>query len=250
MSQSRTASVPVELAGGGRLSLFDAISERNRALNKKSLVHRLVYVGRLSETLLDKRDLGGYCEKLCKHCQQQFSGEGASGILLIYSSYYVHLVESSGEILHAIVDDLESSESKKRGLTKQSKILNLASDIPVRLFGQWSYRVLTLPQSTRPDEYDPTESLDQVVGQCLRQLLQVGNYLNKIPKSEFRSAMDSLPERVPDLIIPPDILEYLIQSSKLCSPTRYKYVYRNPCKVVLDNELVWPLPVRLFPYTI
>jgi hypothetical protein len=118
------------------------------------------------------------------------------------------------------------------------------------VFNQWSFRVLTLPQTTRPDEYNPTEPVEQVVGQCLRQLLQLGSYLSRVPKSDFRAAMDSLPERVPDHIIPPDILEYLIQTSELYSPTRYKEMYRKPCKVVLDNELIWPLPVRLFPYTI
>jgi hypothetical protein len=67
-------------------------------MNKKSLVHRLVYIGKLSERLGEKRDLGGYCERLCKQCQQHFSGEGVSGILLIYSSYYVHLIEVQSPI--------------------------------------------------------------------------------------------------------------------------------------------------------
>ena len=47
-----------------RLSLLDVIEERNRALNKKSMLNRMVVVGKLRSDMADKRDLGQHYEKV------------------------------------------------------------------------------------------------------------------------------------------------------------------------------------------
>ena len=47
-----------------RLSLLDVIEERNRALNKKSMINRMVVVGKLRPDMADKRDLGQHYEKV------------------------------------------------------------------------------------------------------------------------------------------------------------------------------------------
>ncbi|PIK42432.1 hypothetical protein BSL78_20728 [Apostichopus japonicus] len=109
--------------GNTRLNLLQIIEDRNRTLNKKSLLHRLVYVAKLHENLHDKRDLG----------------------------------------------------------------------------------------------------------------------------SNTQNVMDSLHQKVPDLLIPQDLLGYLLNSLDLCSPDQFLNKYDEPFDVILDQELVWPLPTKTFP---
>ncbi|XP_038067153.1 testis-expressed protein 47-like isoform X2 [Patiria miniata] len=230
-----------------RLTLLEVIEERNRALNRKALLHRLVYIARLSDQLDDKRDLGAHYEKKFKQWQSHFQGEGATGMLLVYPNHYVHLVESSSEMLMALIRDLGTMEvTGDQALISQSKVLVISSNVPTRLFSQWSFRVLNLPAS-RLEEYETSEPIQSLAPECLALMLKLGAYLAKQPKVTLKNVMDSLHEKVPDLLIPQDLIGFLLQSTDLCSPKEFLNRYDKPLDIVLDSELVWPLPTKNFP---
>ncbi|EDO37997.1 predicted protein [Nematostella vectensis] len=75
----------------GRLSLLDLVLEKNRAQNKKQLVHRLVYVSKIRPEVADRRDIGEHYERLFKNSPA--NGEAVSGLLLIYPVHIVHVLE-------------------------------------------------------------------------------------------------------------------------------------------------------------
>ncbi|XP_071797872.1 testis-expressed protein 47-like isoform X2 [Asterias amurensis] len=230
-----------------RLNLLEVIEERNRALNRKALLHRLVYIAKLSGKLDDKRDLGAHYEKKFKQWQSHFQGEGATGMLLVYPNHYVHLVESSNEMLMALIRNLGTMELEKNdSLISQSKVLVISSNVPTRLFSQWSFRVLNLPAS-RLEEYETSESIENLAPECLSLMLKLGAYLAKQPKVTLKNVMDSLHEKVPDLLIPQDLIGYLLHSQDLCSPKEFLDKFDKPLDIVLDSELVWPMPTRNFP---
>ncbi|KAJ8037371.1 Testis-expressed protein 47 [Holothuria leucospilota] len=233
--------------GNTRLNILQVIEERNRALNKKSLLHRLVYVAKLHDNLHDKRDLGSHYEKKFKQWQNHFQGEGATGMLLVYPNHFIHLVESSTEMLSSVIRDLrDQCQSSGASLISCSKILVISSNVPTRLFNQWSFRVLNLPAS-RLEEYETTEPIEKLAPECLALMLKLGAYLAKQPKVTLKNVMDSLHEKVPDLLIPQDLLGYLLNSPDLCSPSEFLDRYDKPFDCVLDQELVWPLPTKNFP---
>ncbi|XP_033108435.1 testis-expressed protein 47-like [Anneissia japonica] len=229
-----------------RLNLLEVIEERNRALNKKSLLHRLVYVAQLSENLNDKNDLGAHYEKQLKNWQNHHQGESATGLLLAYPNYFVHLVETCSDEITAIIRDLKQMTETENSPISHSKILVISSNVPSRLFQQWSFRVLNLPAS-RLEEYETSEPIEKLVPECLTLMLKLGAYLAKQPKITQRNIMDSLHEKVPDLLIPQDLIGFLLRSDDLLSPQSYLEKYDRPFDIVLDNELVWPLPTRNFP---
>ncbi|GCC27291.1 hypothetical protein chiPu_0005715 [Chiloscyllium punctatum] len=59
----------------------------------KSLLHRLFFLAKTSPELLNKRDLGGYYENLFQKLQRSHQGEGITGLLLLYSSHIIHVLE-------------------------------------------------------------------------------------------------------------------------------------------------------------
>ncbi|XP_035695583.1 testis-expressed protein 47-like isoform X1 [Branchiostoma floridae] len=237
-----------DLSTVDRLSLLSA-KERIRQQylpEKKSLIHRLVYIARLTGNLNDKRDLGAYYEQLFKKLHNHYQGEPATGLLLIYPQYCIHSVESSSEMLTATLRDLVSHQQSEGALLSDAKILIMSHDIPTRLYPQWSHRVLNLPAS-RLEKYETNESVEQLVPECLTQLLKLGVYLAKTPKLNLKNAMDSLHEKVPELLPPQDLIGYLLTSLELDSPQQYLKRYHTPFHTVLDGELVWPVADRLFP---
>ncbi|XP_071957533.1 testis-expressed protein 47-like [Antedon mediterranea] len=229
-----------------RLNLLEVIEDRNRALNKKSLLHRLVYVAKLSENLNDKNDLCVHYDKQLKYWQNHYQGDSATGLLLVYPNYFVHLVETCSEEIISIIRDLKELTEAEDSPISNSKILVISSNVSNRLFQQWSFRVLNLPAS-RLEEYETSEPIEKLVPECLTLILKLGAYLAKQPKITQRNIMDSLHEKVPDLLIPQDLIGYLLRSPELFTPQSYLEKYDQPFDIVLDNELVWPLPTKNFP---
>ncbi|XP_071509520.1 testis-expressed protein 47-like [Diadema antillarum] len=238
---------PTEVLTRPRHSVLDAILSKIRKADpdRKSLLHRLVYVAKLHDSLSDKRDLGAHYERQFKNWQNHFQGEGATGMLLVYPNHFVHLVESSSEMLMALIRDLRDM-IEGGGLVEQSKILVISSNVPTRLFSQWSFRVLNLPAS-RLQEYETTEPIEKLAPECLALMLKLGSYLAKQPKITLKTVMDQLHEKVPELLIPQDLIGYLLFTPDLCTPAEFLQRYDSPMDVVLDNELVWPLPTKNFP---
>ncbi|KAK3705194.1 hypothetical protein QZH41_013992, partial [Actinostola sp. cb2023] len=201
----------------GRLSLFDLILEKNRAQNKKQLVHRLTHY-----------------ERLFKNSQAYVHGEAVSGLLLIYPVHVVHVLESSADVLQDVIQDMEEEEQGISGKFFNSKILVYTGDLPNRLFTQWSFRCIN-QSAARMQEYTTNESINVAVMEALNLLLKLGEYLAKLPKLSLSKTMDQLPEKCPELLVRQDLLEYLINSKYLSTPSQYLKRYTRPLNITLES---------------
>lgn len=229
----------------GRLSLFDLILERTRAQNKKQLVHRLVYVSKIRQDVNDRKDIGAHYERLFKELQTQVHGEAVTGLLLIYPVHIIHVVETSYNMLLKVIEDLEEDEQSISGMLLNTKILVCTGDLNNRLFGQWSFRTLNLAVS-RMQEFTTNEPIDVVVTEALTLVIKLAEYLAKLPKISLTNTMDQLPEKVPDLLVRQDLIEYILNSQELNTPTLYLKRYTTPVDIVLESEMAWPMQTRLF----
>ncbi len=73
-------------------------------------------------------------------------------------------IQSSSEMLLSIIRDLrDMDEMQDTRLITQSKILVISSNVPTRLFNQWSFRVLNLPASRLLEEYETSEPIEKLV---------------------------------------------------------------------------------------
>ncbi|KAK3600890.1 hypothetical protein CHS0354_019243 [Potamilus streckersoni] len=119
-----------------------------------------------------------------------------------------------------------------------------------RLYQQWGIRMLDI-QSARLESYESSEGAEKVVIDLLAQLLKLGNKLATTPKISLKSTMDTLHEKFPDLLPQQEILHYLLEENDSCmmSPKEYLDLYEKPFDVTLEEDLMWPVPTRLFPYS-
>ena len=126
-------------------------------------------------------------------------------------------------------------------------------------------------------EYKPSEGLDVVIADCISNLIKLGLYLSAVPKEGLATALDGLHEQVPELLCSQAMMEFFLRtddvdsgeyfSMRICiiklSAKKYILIsyfstlfavndylsrYDGTISIVSDNDVVWPHPVRLFPY--
>ncbi|XP_065898692.1 testis-expressed protein 47-like [Dysidea avara] len=227
-------------------SMLDAIME-TFVDNKRQLLHCLVCVSRLSPSIGDKRTVGGHYEQLFRACSSQYQGEGPTGILLVYPQHCLHLVEAPSELLMDVVKDLEK-QGKEKAMLVETKILIFATNIKMRFYGHWCHRVLNLPTLAKGDSYQTNNPVHETVVSNVENLYILGQRLGKMPQLEQKKTLDNLPEKLPELLLQQDVLEYFLAQSELMHPTEFIQLYGKLPQVTLDGETIWPVPVRLFPY--
>ncbi|XP_032995447.1 testis-expressed protein 47-like isoform X3 [Lacerta agilis] len=228
-----------------RTSMYQLRLERQRVDGKKSLLHRLIFLAKISPELADKRDLAEYWEQLFASLQRSYyQSEGVTGLLLLYPTYVVHILESSSDVLYAVLRDLRDMEEQQRVLVLDAKILVMSHNLPSRLFQQWNYKVLNVPE--RYQEYDAAreEPAEAIICECLTTLLKLGKHLQRYPKKP-KNLEDTILEKVPELIVPQDTICHLLECQELLSAAQYLQLYDSPVNILMDSETSWPLAERL-----
>ncbi|XP_048248729.1 testis-expressed protein 47-like isoform X1 [Haliotis rufescens] len=215
----------------------------------KSLVHRVVYISKLRDEDIDRVEAGNYYERQLKNLQNVHQSVSVTGLMLIYMKHIVHVVETSSDMLLEIVKDLHYSQTSDQGFISKAKILVISHDIPQRLYQQWSFRTLDI-EAHRLEAFEPSETTDKLIIDVLTQLLKLGKFISKTPKLNFKNAMDSLHQNVPEFLPQQAAIHYLLEEDDNCMllPSEYINTYTKPFDTALDSDKVWPLPTRLFPY--
>ena len=222
-----------------RLNLLDIILERTRALNKKSLVHYLIYIGRLNrEQSNSQQAVADFHERLLKNYTGQFQIETITGLLLIYPGHFIHVVEGPENLLKDLVYGV--NERISGNFMKEVKLLVYRNDAPTRLFSQWSSRVLNLI-SVRMDESKNQDALEVKVTEAINLIMKLAQNLSRIPKSQIKANLDQLASKFSTALPPQDLIESLIKYKELPLLSKYQRKNLQPTKVTLDSELVWPL---------
>nr|XP_023957487.1 uncharacterized protein LOC101947770 isoform X3 [Chrysemys picta bellii] len=165
----------------------------------KSLLHRLVFLAKISPELADKRDLAGYWHRLFLSLQRYYQGEGVTGLLLLYPTYVVHTLEASSEVLYSILRDLRDMQPQQHSSGATRCWLCPA--------GTWA----TTPRARSQ----------------LRPSLSPPN----LP--------DAVLEEVPNLIVPQDTICHLLECRELLSPAQFLQAYDSPLNVVMDSGHVF-----------
>ena len=222
-------------------NLLDIVIERTRSTNKKSLIHRLIYLGRLNPDVRNPIELGEHYENFFRSATGNFQTEPVSGLLLLYPSYFVHILEGPENVLFDVI-----KEGVKNGNNTilDCKVLVYVNNVPGKLFSIWAFRVLSLT-AVRMDGSKMQESFENSVTDALTLIHKLANELLKLTKVQLKGALDQLTVKYTHLLIPQDLIETLLGLKELLSFSQFETKYMLPLHVTLDEELVWP--VQDFP---
>ncbi|NXC46857.1 TEX47 protein, partial [Penelope pileata] len=207
-------------------------------------LQRLLVLARLHEAVTAE-EVAGYHRELFEDALKYNTREEVSGLLLLCSSYVLHVVESCSSTIHLLIRDLASLQNQGPGAFLQDiKVLVVAHDLPRRLFPEWEAIAVTSPVP-RPRGSTQPQPVEEMVAECLSLLLDVAADLPKIAEDDGEDSSDTLCTLASELLIPAETISSLCKAEECTSPVDFLRTYLSPFQPALDSETVWPVPMHL-----
>ncbi|XP_062954875.1 testis-expressed protein 47 [Cynocephalus volans] len=217
--------------------------EKLRLQLKKFLLHRMFLVAKIRANM-EKKEITDYYEQMFQSILKHHLGEAVTGLLLIYPTSILHILESSNGTLYQILSDyLGHEEDETDFLIQEMKIIVIAHNIPTRLFMQWHVSVIKVPVMYL-DDVTQSEPLEEVITEFLTQTHKLALHLFKTVKVGTKGPGDNLHQVAPDLLLSEQIVKYLCKSEEFLDPATFMSMYNKPIHIILDSEVVWPAPSR------
>nr|XP_025959759.1 testis-expressed protein 47-like [Dromaius novaehollandiae] len=228
------------LAAPERRSLLAARLERLHASlaplcpQSRFPLHRLVVVARRGEGA-EAAAVAGYHRRLFENALKCHSGEQVSGLLLLYSSCVLHVIESCIGTIHLIIQDLASLQNQgHNALLQEIKVLVVSHNIPTRLFPDWYVTTVT-PPVTYLQDATQSQSTAEVVTECLTLLFKLAAYVPKMLEDDSDDLSNNLHTLAPELLIPAETINYLCNIEECASPEEFLKMYLNPLQPAMDS---------------
>ncbi|XP_008938739.1 PREDICTED: uncharacterized protein C7orf62 homolog, partial [Merops nubicus] len=182
-----------------------------------------------------------YHRGVIENAIEDHTGEPVSGLLLLYSSSIIHVVESCSSTIHHIIQDLASLQNQGySALLQEIKVLVVAHNIPTRLFPDWHVVTATSPVAA-PGDSTQSQPTAEVVAQCLALLLKVAASIQNFEDNN-EDASETVHTLAPELLIPAEMINYLYNAEECASPEDFLRMYLSPSQTTLDSDTVWPVP--------
>ncbi|XP_068438973.1 testis-expressed protein 47 [Clinocottus analis] len=194
---------------------------------ERIVLQRLILIARLPLHLADRTELGVHYEKLHLQLSEQFIMDPMTGLLLVYPSCLLHVIESSRDVLVSV---LENMQQQPEGVFMEAaKLVFMAHDPESRLFPQWSYKVLDADE--RAVDYKglgEEESTESLVCSVLTALQTLGEPTSE--KAGSGSALDESPEP----LVSESIIYNLLTRDELLTPQQYLQMYNTPMNIHMN----------------
>ncbi|XP_041862367.1 testis-expressed protein 47-like [Melanotaenia boesemani] len=218
-----------------RASLFHVVSSQ---MKEDVVIQQLLVVARLPLDGGGRTELGDYYGKLIFKLRTRLPLEKITGLLLIYPTCLLHVVEGSREALNSVLKDMAR---QPESALLDAKIVLVGHGLQSRLFKDWNYKVLEADQaaSKAAVEGDEEQNTETLVCRVLSALQELKTHL----------AAGSFPGPVLDerteLIVSQNVLEKLLSQDDFMSPQQHLEIYSSPLNI--SGELGKVDPRSLFP---
>ena len=141
-------------------------------------------------------------------------------------------------------------EHESRGFLKRTKIL-YSCDVQTPSFMVYGHQILNF-SSSLTTEFKTNDPTEQVVADCLKNLAGLGEHARAVAggrgSTPGQGALGGMQEEVPELVPAQGMLEYFTKHKQLESLAGYAGRLNQHLHVVLDCDIQWPIPERLYPY--
>ncbi|XP_073492615.1 testis-expressed protein 47-like [Aquarana catesbeiana] len=231
-SHHRRLSTP----GFPYISALTAVLETQ---HMKSVNHRLFYAAKISPEGTNYKDFTDHCDKLFKKLLKSNLGESITGLLLIYPTCVIHIIESSSEILFGIIQDLAHIQRDGvNSLLREARILVISHNISSRLFQQWNYHRMRL--QSNDTHVTQNQSEEEVAEKCFTTLLKLGIFLSEILQPGSKGPEEDLHGLAPELCVQEETIHFLLKSDRFLKPEEFLGMYDRPVNVSILSDQLWP----------
>ncbi|XP_013140108.1 PREDICTED: uncharacterized protein C7orf62 homolog [Papilio polytes] len=250
-------------------SVLDNVEENFTRIGLKTYAIRMIYAG---EHLLKKEEIIHMFSKTVEDVNSSYCDIHITGLLLVYDSFFVHVIEGSEDTVHrqirflfnletqmseqkALIEaaeaaaqekTVEGNAEKEYKIFRRLKMIMVYHSMQTLMFSGW--RALT----ARPPSL--VGNLD-VYGPIAAHMEQLRIFLDKMSKLcdlakhehhlsfEGLSAVDPKIEALPEVTL----LDFLLESRYILDLRRTAHMHRRVDDYVFYFENVWPLPTHFTP---
>ncbi|NXA38402.1 TEX47 protein, partial [Eudromia elegans] len=176
-----------------------------------------------------------YHKRLFENASKYHSGEPVSGILLLYPSCVLHVLESCIGTIHLIIQDLAALQHQgQNALFQEIKVLVVSHNIPSRLFPDWYVTTVT-PSVTYLQDTTQAQSTQEVLTECLLLLFKLAAHVPRTFEDDSDDLNNNLHTLAPELIIPAETVNFLCNAEEFSSPEEFLKMYLNPLQPAMDS---------------
>ncbi|XP_074520149.1 testis-expressed protein 47 isoform X2 [Halichoeres trimaculatus] len=218
-------------------SLFHQLMAQRKDVDEdvKIVLQRLIVIARVPHHLADRTEVGAHYERLNFQLSKQYTLDQMTGLLLIYPSCVLYVIESSREVLLSVLKDLKKMQQQHEStLMEDPKVVLMENHPDSRMFQQWSYKLISAAQAdgeTAANEFEEEEeSTETLVCSVLLSLQTLAEQTETSKKAVPGSVLDETPE----LIISQKLLDKLLVRDELLTPKQYLQLYDSPLHINMD----------------
>ncbi|CAH2091272.1 unnamed protein product [Euphydryas editha] len=255
-------------------SVLNVVEENFERLGLKAYAIHMIYIG---EHVLPKEQLIKHFQATVNDVNSGYWDIKVRGLLIVYDSYFIHIIEGSEDTVHRHLRFLFEREAKwikensqkdvrvedeKEGLTvilgeekaakgeinmfKRLKMLTVYHSIQTLIFEDW--RAVTARPPSLIGTLDIHGSISEHMEQlriCLDKTKRICLHAQADQNLVFEglSAVDPKIEALPEVAL----LDYLLQSQHILDLRYVAHMHRRVDDYAFYFENVWPLPTHFTP---
>jgi len=222
-----------------RVSLLDIAVQRAAELQRKTMIHRLITVGRLKDDQESRPEFGEQLQAIVKSYSERGQElDTITGLLLIYPNFFVHILEARDRVIEDVLCSM-ATWVVDEDLVTATKVVLCTRHIPERLFTGWNFRLLSVAD-IRADESLAKMDIKAMMQQVLTKMCGLSYEFTKLPKRLKSSELDQLTVKYQQFLLSQDMISSLLASKDLLTSEEFLTRYSSPLHETLEGEVVWP----------
>ncbi|KAM9832645.1 testis-expressed protein 47 [Neosynchiropus ocellatus] len=215
-----------EEEGEERVTVFDVVHGKFR---ENVVLQRLIIVARLHWDLGDREKVAVHHEKLIARLRKVHVQYLTTGLLLLYPSCLLHVVETARDVLVPVVQDLVALQQRTDSfLYEDPRMVLLPNAYESRMFKQWSYKVLDPPQAGVSLDDDEVSTV-QLVLSVLQSLENLGQLQDQTTAPPGAVLDDN-----PKLLVTQAALNKMVTREELLTPQQYLDTYNSELNINMN----------------
>lgn len=233
-------------------SMLDFLDRTLKILNRKTFIHRLIYIGEHSFPERPGPDrlttLQEAMQITVDDVNHDCWAEPITGVLLHYPNYFVHLIDGSENSLNNHLRSLLDNYGEKLG---KMKLLVVYHHINQRFFDVWEARTGKPP--TLLEKINPRSNIDETfryIDICLTKMYTLANQLRVQDDYDdvktIRKLQDYMIVNMPEYTL----LEFLLNSHYIQDVSEYTAGYLKKPIADFWERQIWPIRTDNVPLDI
>ena len=226
-----------------RQSLLDIVLEHKQKQGKARLEDRITILAKTNEMQEDDEEIRDYFFDLFD--LSTTDEESCTGIILVYPTAAVIVIEAKQSILWDVLKRLNKSELDNAPVNTLA-ILSSSEDISKRAFNM-PYSTFLNEASAAATLIEDSEKLVAAASAANISILQLGEKLSSLSGDEaqnlllnLRSSFTTFPTQ--------ETFSAIIEADDTPTVNKFLDFFGKPVDVTLDTEIAWPAPEALEAY--